>query len=47
MGEVNARLQHFEVDNTNLEKSGLSRREYEVLELIAAGIGISLDDLVK
>ncbi|MCV4614727.1 LuxR C-terminal-related transcriptional regulator, partial [Escherichia coli] len=27
----------FDIDNDNLQKTGLSRREYEVLELIAAG----------
>ena len=27
----------FELDETNLQQLGLSRREYEVLELIAAG----------
>ena len=28
----------FELDKTNLQKLGISRREYEVLELLAAGL---------
>lgn len=28
----------FQVDNANIQKLGISRREYEVLELIAAGL---------